>query len=126
MICKGCGNETAWVVHPKKERFTGIVHEECNRCFDSSIPECPDVYFRGPYWDENLCDFDDPGYDPRRGTYIRSKAHKAYVLKKCGLREDGDTRHGSRAFDPRYSQVAHENFRRQYGRRNDQQNQAVQ
>ena len=114
MLCKGCGNEKAWVVHPKKERLTGRVYEECNRCFDAAISSAPDVYFRQPYWDENLCDYDDPAYDPRRGTYIRSKAHKAYVLKKCGLREDGDRRRGARAFDPRYSQVAHENFRKQY------------
>jgi hypothetical protein len=116
MICHGCGNDQAWVVHPKKERSTGRVHEECNRCFDASIPNTPDVYFRVPYWDENLCDLDDPSYDPTRGTFIRSKAHKAYVLKKCGLREDGDTRAGARAFDPLYSRIAHENFRRNYVR----------
>jgi len=114
MKCKGCGNAEAWVVHPKKEKATGRVYEECNRCFDSSISSCPDVYFRQPYWDENLCDYDDPGYDPRRGTFIRSKAHKAYVLRKCGLREDGDMRGGARKFDPLYSRIAHENFRKQY------------
>ena len=114
MKCEGCGNEEAWAVHPKKERLTGRVFEECNRCFDPSISGNPDVYFRQPYWDENLCDYDDPSYDPRRGTYIRSRAHKAYVLKKCGLREDGDARGGARKFDPLYSRIAHENFRKNY------------
>lgn len=114
MHCKGCNNTEAWAVHPKKERTTGRVFEECNRCFDSAVPAVADVYFRQPYWDENLNDYDDPSYDPDRGTFIRSKSHKAYVLKKCGLREDGDRKHGSRAFDPRYSQIAHENFRNQY------------
>lgn len=112
--CDGCGNEEAWAVHRKKEAITGRVYEECNRCFDPSIPGNPDVYFRQPYWDENLCDYDDPGYDPQRGTFIRSKAHKAYVLKKCGLREDGDRRGGARKFDPMYSRIAHKNFRERY------------
>jgi hypothetical protein len=114
MECTGCGNSDAWTIHKKKETYTGKVFEECNRCFDSSISGTPDVYFREPYWDENLSDFDDPGYDPRRGTFITSKSHKAYVLKKCGLREDGDTIHGSRKFDPGYSREAHKNFRRNY------------
>lgn len=114
MDCKGCGNSEAWAVHPKKEKLTGKVFEECNRCFDSSIPAFPDVYFREPYWDEYLCDYDDPSYSPKRGTFIQSRAHKAYVLKKCGLREDGDARGGARKFDPLYSRIAHENFRKQY------------
>lgn len=121
MLCGGCGNAEAWAVHPKKETLTGRVFEECNKCFDSTISHNPDVYFRGPYWDENLCDYDDPNYDPKRGTFIRSKQHKAFVLRKCGLREDGDRRHGWRAFDPSYSREAHKNFKEKYhGRRNAQ------
>ena len=98
--CEGCGNDNPWARHPKKEALTGQVFEECNRCFDPSIPKNPDVYFRTPYWDPNLFDFDSPGFDPKRGTFITSKAHKAYVMKKLGVREAGDTRHGSRNFDP--------------------------
>lgn len=112
MRCEGCGNEDAWMVQPKKEKLTGRVYEECNRCFDASIAQNPDVYFREPYWDENLCDYDDPGYDPKRGTFIRSKAHKAYVLKKCGLFEDGDKKGGARAFDPLYHKHAIDALRR--------------
>ena len=117
MKCKGCGNEDAWAVHPKKEKLTGRVYEECNRCFDASIPANPDVYFREPYWDENLGDLDDPSYDPRRGTYIRSRSHKAFVLKKLGLQEDGDAKRGGRAFDAAYSRIAHKNFNEQYHER---------
>jgi hypothetical protein len=108
MKCNGCGvdNEKVWAVHPKKEKFTGRVFEECNLCFDSCIPARPDIYFREPYWDENLGDLDDPSYDPKRGTFIRSRSHKAYVLKKLGLIEDGDKRNGSRAYDPMYSKHA--------------------
>lgn len=114
MNCSGCGNDNAWAVHPKKEALSGRVFEECNRCFDPGIGARPDVYFRQPYWDENLSDFDDPGYDPKRGTFIRSKAHKAYVMKKCGLREDGDARRGARAYDPLYARIANANFKKQY------------
>jgi hypothetical protein len=62
------------------------------------VPENPDVYFRKPYWDFNLHDLDDPYYDKTKGTYIRSKRHKAYVLKKLNLRESGD-RSEINAFD---------------------------
>lgn len=112
--CVGCGNPDPWTRHTKKETSTGRYYEECNRCFDSSIPENPDVYFRQPYWDENLCDYDDPSYDINRGTFITSKSHKAYIMKKLGVREDGDRRHGSRAYDPLYSRIAHENFKKNY------------
>lgn len=114
MHCDGCGNDKAWVIHKKKEKFTGIIYEECNRCFDSEISSTPDVYFRTPYWDENLSDFDDPSYDPARGTFIRSKQHKAYVLKKCNLQEDGDKKHGWRAFDPMYSKHAQNSLTRRH------------
>ena len=87
-------------MHPKKEALTGRVYEECNRCFDKSIPANPDVYFRGPYWDENIHDLDDPSHDRVKGTFITSKAHKAYAMKKCCLVEAGDRRGGSNNFDP--------------------------
>lgn len=98
--CEGCGNPNPWARHPKKEALTGKVYEECNRCFDPSISSRPDVYFRGPYWDPHLYDFDSPGFDPKRGTFVTSKSHKAYLLKKLGLREKGDPVHGSTGFDP--------------------------
>lgn len=97
--CEGCGNKEAWIVHNKREKLTGVNYQECNICFDSSIPQRPDVYFRQPYWDYNLHDQDDPSYDPRKGTFIRSREHKAYVLKKLALREGGDRIAGARNFD---------------------------
>lgn len=98
-LCGGCGNSDAWVIHYKTEKLTGRRYEECNRCFDSSIPKNPDVYFREPYWADNIHDYDDPTHDRQRGTFITSKAHKAYVLKKCGLQEAGDRRGGTNNFD---------------------------
>lgn len=97
--CAGCGNDQAWIVHNKRERLTGKIYQECNACFNPSIPERPDVYFKQPYWDYNLHDRDDPNYDPRRGTFITSKAHKAYILKKLNLREMGDRENGARNDD---------------------------
>lgn len=99
--CEGCGNPDPWARHQKKETLTGRIYEECNKCFDSSVSETPDVYCpQGGYWDEHLYDFDDPAYDPKKGLFIRSKQHKAYVLKKMGAREAGDMMNGKRNFDP--------------------------
>lgn len=112
MKCEGCGNENAWSVHKKKESLTQRIYEECNTCFDSTVPHNPDVYFRQPYWDENLHDFDDPHYDFRKGTFITSKSHKAYVLKKCGIREAGDSVNGKRNFDPISHRHAQASLRR--------------
>lgn len=76
----------------------------------------PDVYFKEPYWDENLGNQDEPG-----AKFVSSRAEKAYLLKKNNLQEAGDRVHGATSYDPRYSRTAHENFRRNTNvRRNDQ------
>lgn len=85
---------------------------ECNRCFDASISDNPDVYFRAPYWDDNLHDLDDPSYDPKKGVYVTSRAHKAYLFKKLGVREAGDRVHGTTGYDPLYAKHARANFER--------------
>mgnify|MGYP001604483359 FL=1 len=48
-----------------------------------------DVYFRRPYLDENLSDGSQP-------VEVRSRAHKAALMKARGVREAGDRVHGSR------------------------------
>ena len=110
MLCNGCQNPDAWIVHPKTEKLTGRRFEECNRCFDSSIPSHPDVYFRQPYWDETIHDQDDPSHDWKKGTFITSRAHKAYAMKKCCLQEAGDRRHGTNNFDPIAARFARESL----------------
>ena len=100
----GCGNKKAWAVHKKVEKHSGREYTECNVCFDPSIPKNPDVYFRQPYWDYNLHDKDDASYDVNKGTFVRSKEHKAYLLKKLNLQEAGDKESGSRIFDKKSSQ----------------------
>lgn len=106
--CEGCGNPNPWARHTKKEALTGRYYEECNRCFDSAIPSNPDVYFREPYWDDMLCDRDDPYYVEGKGTWVTSRSHKAYLMKKLNLQEAGDSKHGHRNFDPiayRHAQI---------------------
>lgn len=110
--CEGCGNPDPWARHPKKEAMTGKVFEECNRCFDPSIPSNPDVYFREPYFDPHLVDFDDPGFVPGKGTWVTCKSHKAFLMKKLGVRENGDFHHGSRNFDPISHRHAEESLKR--------------
>src|SRR5258706_12434652 len=92
--CKGCGNPEPWSVTNKKESISGRIYQECNRCFDPTISRNPDVYFKVPYWDENLMDWDEPSCNNNTGTFIRSKQHKAYVMKKLGVREAPDKKHG--------------------------------
>src|SRR5580692_8022943 len=107
--CMGCGAMAPWMVRWKKEKYTGRKYMECNRCFDASISDHPDVYFRQPYWDDNLHDLDDPSYDPERGVFVNSKAHKAYLFKKLGVREGGDRIRGASSYDPTYARVARRN-----------------
>ncbi len=99
MVCKGCGNPEAWSVTNKKEGISGNIYQECNKCFDTSIPRNPDVYFKEPYWDEGLMDWDDPSCNNEKGTWVRSRQHKAYLLRKLGLREAGDRNRGYRNED---------------------------
>jgi hypothetical protein len=110
--CLGCGNQNAWMIRWVKEKFTGNKFMECNQCFDASISECPDVYFRQPYWDDNLHDQDDPNYDPEKGVFVTSKKHKAYLFKKLRVREAGDRVRGATTYDPVYARVARRNFER--------------
>lgn len=108
--CLGCGHQNPWSVKWKKEKLSGRKFMECNNCFDASIPDHPDVYFKEPYWDDNLHDLDDVSYDPERGTFVTSRKHKAYLFKKLGVREAGDRIRGATSYDPTYARIARENF----------------
>lgn len=112
--CLGCGNGDPLYKRHIKEKFTGKYFDECERCCDSSVASNPDVYFKAPYWDANIHMPGDPGYDPDRGTFVTSKVHKAYLLKKMGCREAGDRHHGSNGFDPITARHAEESLRRNY------------
>lgn len=107
MTCRNCNNEAAYAVRTVFDN--GEPFDSCDRCGGArSIGNVADVYFKEPYWDQNLSSEAHPG--PK---FITSKTEKAYWLKQCNLREAGDRVHGATSFDPTYSRVAHENFRRQ-------------
>lgn len=94
--CQGCG-ATAYnywrVGFTKEGRF-----EQCSECSKMATPSLsPDVYFdrsKGAFQtDPNLCDrYSGP-------IPFSSKREKAAILKRLGLQEDGDKKHGSRNFD---------------------------
>jgi hypothetical protein len=106
MNCNGCGNDAAYAVRTVYD--DGRLQDSCDRCGGGrSIANVPDVFFKEPYFDENLGSQDDPG--PK---FIGSKSEKAYWLKKRNLREAGDRVHGATSFDPKYSRIAHDNYRR--------------
>lgn len=89
--------------------------QSCNVCGGNTtgLFTLHDVFFKGPYWDENISSSEHPG--PK---FITSKTEKAYWLKKCNLREAGDRVHGATSFDPLYSRHAHENFKNQQEAKN--------
>ncbi len=53
-----------------------------------STPTIPDIYFRRPYLDEQL----SVGSAP---ILVRSRGHKAALMKQLGVREAGDRQRGS-------------------------------
>ena len=86
MECRGCGNKDATRVRVSISEHGALV-DVCNlrECGNLSQLVVKDVYFRKPYVDEHL-----------GGALIHSKAHKAQVMRKLGVREDGDMYHGAR------------------------------
>ncbi len=53
-----------------------------------------DIYFKEPYWDENISSEEHPG-----AKFISSRGEKKAWLDKCHLRESGDRVHGASSFD---------------------------
>jgi len=90
MTCSGCGNKAAYRLSysPSKD---GGKSESCDRCGASSGFKFSDVFFKGEYFDPMLA-------DPKKslhGTLIKSREHKAEVMRQLGVTECGDKRHGS-------------------------------
>lgn len=87
MVCNGCGNLSA-------HRISYSSHgEKCDKCGNLNGFKFSDVFFKGAYFDPNLS---DPVKSPQ-GQEVKSREHKADILRQLGLREVGDKRHGSRA-----------------------------
>lgn len=110
MICHGCGNQKAYGLQIKYDA-AGSKFEICNAC-GGFFEATPDVYFKKPYTDYNLCNDDHP--EPK---FIATRGEKAYWLKKLKLNEAGDKVHGSTNFDKISHKHAMESLRRtKYGR----------
>lgn len=112
MICVNCGNKNAYKTRVIYDEKTKKTREFCNKCGDvEEGGTIPDVYFRKPYFDENLATKESP-----QGTFITSKRHKAKVMEKLNLREaGGDINKTLGKPQPYFSDV---NKRRKYFRDN--------
>ena len=67
----------------------------CDKCGNNPSFKFSDVYFnqkKGEYFDPHIA---HPDHSPK-GTWIKSREHKAFLMKEMGIRESGDMRHGSR------------------------------
>ena len=86
MICLNC-NSTDARIWRKREDGT----ESCNNCSDVRRPVAYDVYFKEPYYDENLANKENP-----HGRWVPDKKTKAQYMKEKGIREAGDKVRGAR------------------------------
>jgi len=103
MKCEGCGNERAHRIRTYFDNVPGEttksqIKEVCDKCgMVSTTTVLNDVYFKEPYFDENLADEKHP-----YGRHIESKAHKARIMREQNVHEYGDRVRGARAaFDRR-------------------------
>ncbi len=94
-----CGTCGAVSYHYWRMTFAnGEKYSSCSECSKTGTPNLsPDVYFDSSKGanqiDPNICDrYTGP-------IPFSSKREKAAILKRLGLQEDGDKRHGGRNFD---------------------------
>jgi hypothetical protein len=87
MICTGCGNKRA-----SRGSWSLGGAMTCDACGSASSFKFSDVYFRKPGFEPHLA---DPEKSPK-GTFVRSREHKAMLMKTLGVREVGDKVHGAR------------------------------
>lgn len=89
MKCDGCGNAEATRISYSAKG------EACDKCGRTSISsfKFSDVYFKSPGFEPHLA---DPDKSPK-GNFVRSREHKAALMRELGVRETGDRVHGARA-----------------------------
>lgn len=85
MTCN-CGNTEA---HRLSYSIGG--KETCDKCGNIGTFRFSDVYFKGPYFDTNLA------HDKKAplGQMVRTREHKAAIMRELGVTERGDRRHGA-------------------------------
>jgi hypothetical protein len=89
MECRACGNKEAY--HVRTIYDEGQLWDSCNKCSQIGAGQSnPDVYWPGhEYKSENLCDTNG------NPILLRSRQHKAQVMKELGVSEAGDRIHGA-------------------------------
>jgi len=88
MICRTCGNQNAYVVRTVFQESELL--DFCDSCSRISVSWDPDVYLpKIGHKFENLCD--------KMGNpiEIRSKRHKAEIMREQNVSEAGDRIHGA-------------------------------
>lgn len=87
MVCGGCKNPEAYRVS------YSTAGETCNACAPSmSSFRFSDVFFQKPGFEEHIA---HPEKAPQ-GVFVRSREHKARVMRDLGIREVGDRVRGAR------------------------------
>ena len=89
MKSDNCGNGEAVRMSFRKDACV------CDKCGVNSAFKFSDVYFnqaKGEYFDPHIA---HPDKYPH-GAMIKSREHKALLMKELGIRESGDKFHGSR------------------------------
>ena len=87
MLCENCGTSEA-----SRVSYSSSGACSCDRCGKLPGFKFSDVFFKGSYFDPNIA---DPAKSPW-GNHIRSREHKASLMRELGIRERGDKYHGSR------------------------------
>lgn len=86
--CNGCGAKNWYAMRTVFEK--GVFVDSCSECSSIRTSTNYDVYFKVPYWEQNISS---------APVFIESRQQKAQLLKKHGLREAGDRVRGSNGFD---------------------------
>lgn len=86
MVCNSCGNKEAYRVSYSASG------ESCDGCGNLGMMKFSDVYFNKEYFDPHIAHDTKAPY----GTHIKSRQHKADVMREYGLTEKGDKVHGAR------------------------------
>jgi hypothetical protein len=102
MECDTCGNKFAYRIRTKF--FDNKIISCCDSCGNLDQVHVADVYFKEPYYDENIVD-DKISSTWTKGTFVTSRSHKAELMKKYYLYESGDKIHGARNFEKRRTHV---------------------
>ena len=110
MICRACGNESAYRVRTVLSAELKPL-DRCDRCSGEAALPLYDVYVPvGGMHFEGLSHPDFP--ESYGGTFCPDKATKAHYLKKYGLTETGDRKGGTNNYDPIAARHARESLNR--------------